>query len=410
MIEANSKSVTFGQGEYVVFNPDSKDALPRETFEKAYQILNDYAPAAIINRNAADECDKRYDLIREKIKEMNSSLEIAFIPRTLYELVFIKKCIQEDLRDKQVCICLNPQAHKKTVKDFNNDEKKFEVYEQKRSEILTKKKCWHLAHFEDAGDNHHKGVKDVAFRLNRLLTKRFSPKLEGFTCEELKQFANLEIEFLKTHYSNGQEAKERLKKGEQFTCVFSTSFPGPTTNFGYESQMGFIKPMGIRHESDAKIIIDALERDCGATSFIIYRGTECIDRDQPYGNIDDERPFSLSYGSSLFAGSVFDAEASAFYNIRKCQKGYALEIPYDQLNTSPFYIPPTHTLAQLFGHGEVFHARTKVWKDHSVMSIDGINMFGRNRYQRDHLQSGLTRKELVLQFKKYKAKAVLLNI
>ena len=309
MIRESSKPVTFGQGEYVVFTPDSKEPLPRETFEKAYEIFNYYSPATIINRNAVDECDKRYDLIREKIKEIDSSLEIVFIPRTLYELVFIKKCIQEDLKFKSVCLCLNPEAHTKTVESFNNNQERFARYKEALSFRLTQKKCWHLAQFTDAGDNNHPGVKDVAYRLNCLITKQFSPKPEGFTCEEVSQFASREIEFLQAHYSNYQKDSGNFKDR-----VFSKNYPGPTTNFGCDG-VEPIKPMGIRNQYDAKIIIDAAVRDCNSHSFILYRGGGKIGKHQPYDIHDDKRPFSLSYGS-LFAGCVYDGGATPFYFIR----------------------------------------------------------------------------------------------
>ncbi|MEI6243208.1 MAG: hypothetical protein WCP39_07415, partial [Chlamydiota bacterium] len=42
-------------------------------------------------------CSSRYEIIQEEIKKIDPALEIAFIPRTLYELIFIEQCIQEDL-------------------------------------------------------------------------------------------------------------------------------------------------------------------------------------------------------------------------------------------------------------------------------------------------------------------------
>ena len=93
------------------------------------------------------------------------------------------------------------------------------------------------------------------------------------------------------------------------------------------------------------------------------------------------------------------------------EQGYAIQVPYNQLNSSPFYIPPTHTIAQLFGHGEFFHGRTKAWKDSDIQNMRGIDTLGEN-YQdrRDDLHSDLSREELVNQFKKYKEEAILLNM
>ena len=77
----------------------------------------------------------------------------------------------------------------------------------------------------------------------------------------------------------------------------------------------------------------------------------------------------------------------------------------------PFYIPITHPSAQLLAYGEIFHARTKAWKDFNVKKIEGINAmnFGGNGHVRDHLKSNLSQEELMNQFKKYKSKAIQLK-
>ena len=71
-------------------------------------------------------------------------------------------------------------------------------------------------------------------------------------------------------------------------------------------------------------------------------------------------------------------------------------------------MPTTHTVAQLFGDGEIFHARTKAWKDFDVKKIGGMNI-GANGHMRDHLTSNLSQIELNSQFKAYKNKALQLK-
>lgn len=74
-------------------------------------------------------------------------------------------------------------------------------------------------------------------------------------------------------------------------------------------------------------------------------------------------PFSVSFGNSLFAGSVYDKEASVFYHLTRHQKGYALFInKQDYINDhcrNLFFIAPLSPLAALFGNGEFFHSRAK---------------------------------------------------
>jgi hypothetical protein len=80
-------------------------------------------------------------------------------------------------------------------------------------------------------------------------------------------------------------------------------------------------------------------------------------------------PLSISFGTTLFAGFIFDIEASAFFYLmqprpsNKNVAGYALfinkyEYLYNQISNL-FFIPALSPLASLFQEGECFHARTK---------------------------------------------------
>ena len=177
-------------------------------------------------------------------------------------------------------------------------------------------------------------------------------------------------------------------------------------NFGYESTRD--KPMGICNQTDAQIIRDAVALDCckiAQKSFFLYRGAD-FRKESISCWSDNDKPYSLSYGSSLFAGCLYDGGATAFHYMRNDQNAYAVPVPFDQLNDSPFYIPPTNIVAQLFGDGEIFHSRTKAWKDYDLQKIEGMNVMGTNEHQRDHLMSNLTKDELTNQFQRYKNEAI----
>jgi hypothetical protein len=205
--------------------------------------------------------------------------------------------------------------------------------------------------------------------------------------------------------------EQMQQKKEQ---VANCNTPGPTTNFGYESIRGSIKPMGIRNDQDAQIIQDALKLDCSKiaqNAFLLYRGSD-FQKDSPYSWGNHDKPYSLSFGTSLFAGCLYDGGATAFHHMRDSvfhyrenQNGYVVAIPFSQLNTSPFYIPPTNTVAQLSGYGETFHARTKAWQGYDVENIGGINL-GANLHVRDHLKSDLSKDTLIAQFEQYKKEAI----
>jgi hypothetical protein len=411
-LEISPGKITMGQGEYIVFHKlptGEKQPLSRETFEQVYKVLLRYSPVALTNsgsEKASEECANRYELLKAKLKEIDPTLETVFVPRTLCELIFIRKCIQEDLKHKSICPQLNPWVHTRSLKSFKNDEREYREFVKTQQEERLKRKCWHLCYFTDMGDNEHVGVKNVAYRLNKAMLKALDPSSEGFTHQELSVFAEKEIDFLKNHHKKSVDAMEKLHRGEIVEAIRDTSYPGPTTNFGYESMGGAVRPMGIRNETDAQIIRNAIALDCSKIaqhSFFLYRGAD-FQNESTSCRSDKNCPYSLSIGTSLFAGCVHDGEATAFYFMRNQQNAYAIPVPFDQINNSPFFVPTTNTVAQLFGAGEIFHARTKAWKDFDIKEIGGMNM-GANGDKRDHLRSNLSKKELNAQFAIYKERA-----
>ncbi len=56
-----------------------------------------------MQRDAEDLYMNRYDLIQQSVKSINIDLDVAFIPRTLYELIFLKECICEDIHQNKIC-------------------------------------------------------------------------------------------------------------------------------------------------------------------------------------------------------------------------------------------------------------------------------------------------------------------
>ena len=382
-----------------------KEEISRDTFERVYGILNRYSPMGIINSGKngkngknGETCSDRYRLIRSKIAEVDATLEVVFIPRTLYELIFIRKCIKEDLKQKGICSGLCQGIHTWNLEEFKGDQIKYTAFLESVKSARLKRKCWHLCYFADAGDNDHPGVKDVVYRLNQYIVRKLISSNEGFTYGELSERVEKEIQFLKEYYQN------------PISEILSCATPGPTTNFATESTRGSIKPMGIRNENDAEIIRKAFALDCSkeATSgIILYRGGD-FSRDSPFAWGDRNIPYSLSYGTSLFAGCLFDGGATAFHYMRSRKNAYALLIPLDQLRNNLFYVPQAHSVTQLFSEGEIFHARTKAWKGFDIESINGMNV-GANSHVRDHLKSDLTQEALIAQFLQYKNAAVQLR-
>ncbi len=410
-LEISPEKIKMGYGEYVVFRIEGEVELSKDTYEKVYNIFDKYSPANIVNAavkdptiSAEEQCANRYELIRGKVKELDPSLDIAFVPRTLYELILLRKCIQEDVKANEICSSLNPitqrlvhcPKQKVYVKALSAKERAKMIEDIQAKQL--KKKCWHLCYFDDAGDNQNQSVKDVAYRLNRAIVKTLSPEAGGLTYEQLSQHTEKEIDFLKKHYAEQKE--------EPSSCSISN----PTTNFKTESRRGSIRPMGIRHDQDAQIIKNAVAVECSKIaerSFLISRGAN-FEKDAPHSWKNPNRPFSTSWSTGLFSGCVYNGEDASYYYMRNGSDGYIIPVPFERLNDSPFYIPTTNAIAQLFGTGEIFHARSKAWKEADIDTerLPGIQM-GEKRIE--HLKSDLTKEELIAQYQTFKDNAIQLR-
>lgn len=406
--------VSMGQGEYIVYEelPDGgKGQVSRETFDRVYNILLEYIPLALIqsgSERASEKCANRFEEIQTRIKEINPNLRAAFVPKTLYELAFIQKSIKEDLKAKSLC----PIARNhRLLKPFGDTEEEISRSKQSLDELQRTRKCCHLCLFTDHGDNQASGVKEMAYRLNQTFMKRLMPSSPGFSFQNIRELIEEKINFLKIHYERCQGIGKKLDLGQASADeieLFSwKSTSCPTTDFGFETLL----PLGLRNEEDAQIVRKAVALECSPTarhSLFIYRGTGYQRLDNPVDTDEcsnKERAFSLSFGSSLFAGCMFDSGATAFSFMSRRDAAYAIPVPFAQVKDSPFSIPATHTVAQLFGAGEHFHARSKAWKDFDVQKIRGINTAYWNREAaekgRDLLKSHLTKEELLEQFQAY---------
>lgn len=406
--------ITMGQGEYIVFHQSStgeKRGLSPELYERAFQVLVQYSPGAIMQREAADAsqiCADRYNVLKTKLKEIDPTLEAAFVPKTLYEMVYLKQCIEEDVNADKVCPLLDRGKHPFAFKKFQS--LKVVNNEQEYKAFFENRKCWHLNFFPDHQEHHNEpGIINIASRLNQIMLNTFNPSSQGFTYQQLSTFTENHINFLKTHHNSRawfiNPTKEDLAK---HNCENIHLWPGPAINFAIRNTYQSSQPMGIRDDADARIIRHAIALECSAIaqhSLFIFRGSN-YKKDLPVSASDKAKAYSLSYGS-LFAGALFDAGATAFtYMRRNHLNAYALPIPLDHLaNDSPFFIPAHHTLVGMCGGGETFHTRTKGWNNFDVKNFAGMNI-RHHQETLDHLKSNMSQNELIRSFLTIKRRAI----
>lgn len=358
--------LTKGNGDYIVFNRKTHAAPSKELFEQAYQILND------------SNCQNKFELI----KKIDPNLEVAFIPRTLYELIFIRKCVKEDVKAKASCPYLN--RHRQEMfnpeTDFpGQDEISPKDIKQLHQKRRSERKCWHFYPGRDRRSNRE-GIQEIAYRLNKAIIKAMKPQDGGFTFQDFTDQTEKELDYLQG------DAKGRIDQDR--------NFPGPVILFD---------------DKESEMIQKSLMLDCSRLaekSLFLYRGA-VFSEDSPE---KDGNPISLSYGTSLFAGCVYDVtgkSATAYAHMKKTKNAYVIPIPFDQLNRldrSPFTMPSNSILDQLFGVGEIFHPRTKAWQGCNVNTIEGFYAGGETT--KAHVISNLSREEIHKLFKQYKSRAI----
>ncbi len=350
-----------GYGEYVAYRLNTFNNLvhlSRSEFEKVY---------AIFNKNLGYAC------MKEDIAKIDSDIQIAFIPRSLYEVVFIRKMLSRN------------------EKEFisQNEENSF---------------CLHMANCHKAVENHQsknsfyksdpidlKEIKDLAYKINKTICKRIYPFNQGLTYPNHIVYLEREITSIKEHY----QKLGRLR----YLC--------PVYNF--QEQPNPLHPhLGNFTDSDAQLIKDCVKLECSTLShdaFLLYRGGDYSKDFIEKGGY----PHSLSYGTGLFAGGLYDMGATPFYYTRKSGNHcYVIVVPFKREETSPFYIPKDNAIMQLFMEREHFHARSKLWDYEFLECSSGMGM-KRLLSGINYLTTKDSKKQLEEKFISYMKEAVILK-
>lgn len=394
--KVRQSKITMGQGEYIVFKVSSEGerTIALDLFQHIYPLLNSYSPLVLASdeNRGLETCLNRYTFLKSRIKEVDDQLEIVFIPRTLYDLILLKSSIEEDVLASDLCPLLDPPSR------MHIEQKKLKL----------NRECWHLPFHAQEESEKAANIEIVAHRLNNLIIRLLNPSEEGFTGSQLLEFTENQISFFQEHY-NSQKIK----------CSWKAHFHSPTVNFqtGGDRSGSQIFPMGLQDEEDVQIVKSALLFDCSetaASSFFIYRGASLEDDGCTKimrQNKEVKRLFySLSYGTSLFAGAIYDGGATAFHYMRKKNNSaYAIAVSFAELKNSIFHIPAQNAVAQMFGYGESFHARTKLPASIDMSSsILGIENQMKPE-DKQKLISEKTEEEIVTEFEGHKQKAIILK-
>lgn len=380
-MKSQNLSVEDGYGEYIIHSTGPHTQIPEDLYNTAYAVTEKY-------RLNLGEVANRPHALRKELQIIDSNLDIAFIPRTLYELLYIRAAIQEETRDKAIC----PLQTIDSFKAFQDGS--WAVSADKIN------RCWHLCRFNDKTpfDGQAKTLRTLSFRLNALAIETFRPE-QHFTGTQIASFAEKEVSFLKNHC---QMFSDIFRKEMKTFCGCS----GAAINFGLPQGNGErvkCHPMGITDNQDAQIVYNAIALECDKSSqnsYVLYRGGDLF--------IPDDTT-SICWGTSLFGGAFLDGTACVFHYVSaKKRKAYALVVPAKEATTA-FHIPSWHPIRHLFSQGEFHHARSLLAnhtsREESIKGICGLNDSPIPSY----MYSALDRNKLTDQLAQYHNAAIRIN-
>ena len=232
-------------GEFIFYLDSNEDNyISNEYPSNEFLSKELYMQFYFINNELKYSNDYFIHLLK-KIELLHSNAKLLYIPKTLFELVFIRKCIQEDIKYSTCCSNRNHPLEYFSIKDFDDDEKKLNEFKSLQEKKMKQKKCWHTCYFSDHNEsnNLNPNVIDIYYRLNKYFIKHKS--------EKINDMVENEIIFLKDYHEKITNGKLNLWNNQG----------GPTTCFGYEVTKGGVYPMGIRYYKTLFLFTFRNERD-----------------------------------------------------------------------------------------------------------------------------------------------------
>ncbi len=284
--------------------------------------------------------------IRKKIQEINELYDVIFIPTTLFELFIIEQYFNKkfnfddeeanllaDLDNNFIEVLKNKKAHKKSV---------FKVHQKINSSFK---------------ENYFQVHKDFFDFLDHATASIF---LKGITLDLFESFLKKNISKIAAELIISITALQ--EKHDRRRCNNLDNIPFDFTNLKSDVFVHSKSPVLKKHSYVAQAIKLEYEEQENNT-FLLYRGSKGTVHDvRAQKNVTKENvfekktsrrdlldstllgqddsiflngdqflkmeyhPISLSFGNSLFAGSIIDSLANAYCHLKDKQRGYSLAI------------------------------------------------------------------------------------
>jgi hypothetical protein len=357
--------VTHGYGDYLFYRLDGDriygDQKPSPLSLPEFQRLFDSKILPHGTLPSSSSALEKNDALKRDLQMIDPSIHATFIPRILLELTFLHRCIAEDESSRSICPRVDPEVHRILTAPERELDK--ERADQIRESFLKGKECWHTLCFKDEGDESSQEVIELAHRFNAFLVGSLQPDGKAFSFDKLRKFVRKECDFYAT-----------LNRREYFYYRYCHWQPGPSWNFAQDIEAGKsygrinVTSLGIYSIGHREMIERSLVLECSTlaqvSSHILYRGAS-LERDKvgfEFRSGEGKKSIgsrSLSFGSGLFAGGIYDGTAAPFHYMRQPKNGaFAIALPSG--SSEAFHVPSSYFLTQISNRGEFFHPRTRV--------------------------------------------------
>lgn len=331
-----SAKVTDGYGEFLVVRLKGGvlEAPSATDFERAItRAVHPNTPFAYLDTNprqgdVAGYLAGRAGRIDTKLAETDAELKGVFVPRSLYELMYINQIIKQELKDAP-----EPQWRFRPMQQYS------------------------VAYVTAARDLDAENVTQRHL-LNTLFVKRIKA-LPGMAAGATLPLTQNQIKkLMEDEVKRFKELVGKCSSDDVIKSRYNITTPARTEPHSLGRKLngwlaGKLDGMGT-------LLTNAMLQECDATGrLLLYRGTG-FNPDR----VDMGDGMPMSFNTSLLAGVVYDYSGVTFtpaFALQGGNYGYCMKIPFEDLLGArfPFHVPHTNAMKQLFGHDQFFHAWSK---------------------------------------------------
>jgi len=359
----------------------------------------------------APEQGAEQNFVRKKLQEIDESLDVIFVPTTLYELFYIntylhrtkKNCEEKSSSNKKLYLSDPAYIDSRVANGLDEIENILNQDELTVKEKIRKSR-------KVVSPSAY--VKNEINALSRICNQKLFEKNDAFGYPDLlkvhqafffkllfnESFKGI-VDIEKFIYQKSEDVKNdlihdliQIQKDASTNInmiencfIFWNWITNRSSDSSnelsplYSEQYGLIKVIEfLKTEKDNHIIQKAIDIEYEAAKSnkgLLFRGSDIIQAKGSKGSLriigttqrmdarlENQGLFSMSFGASLFAGVFFYIDAMAYAYLTELG-GYALFVDkfqyVDNYNSNLFLIPGLATEMALFGAGVWFHPRSK---------------------------------------------------